>query len=859
MSEARLTGLTQVEARRRLEAAPPQEAAATSRSYASIVRSNTLTLFNLILGGFWVVIIAAGHPADGLFGGVLVANTGIGIFQDIRAKHALDRLALLVAPHARAVRDGSEQQVPAGEVVDGDLIALRPGDQVIADGALVESSALRLDESQLTGESRAVEKGVGDEILSGSFCVEGAGRYLANRTGAESYASQVVGEAREFRYRRSPLEQQINRLLLITVAVMLPLGAAFVYVLIRHNSPFRLAAATATAGIVTLVPEGLVLLTSLTFAVAAVRLSGRGMLVQSFNAVESLANVDTVCMDKTGTLTDGTLALHGVTPAGTADAAAAEQAVRDYAAATTSRNDTVDAIAAALPGTARPVFSEVPFSSRWKWSAVHLDGDEGTLVLGAPDVLLGAAAPALVSEHEQAGRRTLVLGRTPAELSAPADDVAAPAPAIEPIAVIALEEHVRPEAETTIAFLREQGVRVKVMSGDSPTTVAAVAARAGIPVEGPAVDGAQLPEPGPELTAIATGSTVFARLSPQHKRMLIEALTGAGQYVAMIGDGVNDVPAMKGSRLAIALGSGAQMAKSVADSVLVTDDFAAVPAAIGEGRQIILNIQRVARLFATKTVFAASVILAFGLTTAGFPLLPRHLTLAATVTVGIPGFVIALIPSAERPDSSSFLRQVARFSIPAGVVIAVAVLTAYLLERAVRVRSITDARTAAVTVFVALGLYLLLVLDSERMSESRAYAVGILSLVGALAAAYLGTLSAEPARDFFALARPDLLDAVIMIVSTIAGIRLMAFAGLSPYAHPAQADRRGRAATALRLTPAAPARPRRGGGCGRGGRASRPRRGRSRRPGRPRRAPARGTPARTRGARGRDCRNSPRR
>ncbi|HEY3763893.1 MAG TPA: HAD-IC family P-type ATPase, partial [Gaiellales bacterium] len=706
MSEARLTGLTQVEARRRLEAAPPREAAATSRSYASIVRSNTLTLFNLILGGFWVVIIAAGRPADGLFGGVLVANTGIGIFQDIRAKRALDRLALLVAPHARAVRDGSEQQAPAGEVVDGDLVALRPGDQVIADGALVESSALRLDESQLTGESRAVEKGVGDEILSGSFCVEGAGRYLANRTGAESYASQVVGEAREFRYRRSPLEQQINRLLLVTVAVMLPLGAAFVYVLIHHNAPFRLAAATATAGIVTLVPEGLVLLTSLTFAVAAVRLSSRGMLVQSFNAVESLANVDTVCMDKTGTLTDGTLALHGVTPAGAADAAAAEQAVRDYAAATTSRNDTVDAIAAAMPGTARAVRSEVPFSSRWKWSAVHLDGDEGTLVLGAPDVLLGAAAPALVSEHEQAGRRTLVLGRTPAELSAPADDdVAVPAPAIEPIAVIALEEHVRPEAETTIAFLREQGVRVKVMSGDSPTTVAAVAARAGIPVEGPAVDGAQLPEPGPELTAIATTSTVFARLSPQHKRMLIEALTGAGQYVAMIGDGVNDVPAMKGSRLAIALGSGAQMAKSVADSVLVTDDFAAVPAAIGEGRQIILNIQRVARLFATKTVFAASVILAFGLTTAGFPLLPRHLTLAATVTVGIPGFVIALIPSSERPDSSSFLRQVARFSIPAGVVIAAAVLAACLLERAVRVRSITDARTAAVTVFVALGLY----------------------------------------------------------------------------------------------------------------------------------------------------------
>jgi magnesium-transporting ATPase (P-type) len=780
VTEARLTGLTQVEARRRLEAAPPQEPAATTRSYASIVRSNTLTLFNLILGAFWVVIIAAGRPADGLFGGIVVANASIGIIQDVRAKRALDRLALLVAPHARAVRDGREETVPAGEVVDGDVVALRPGDQVVADGAVVESSALMLDESQLTGESRAVAKGVGDEIMSGSFCVEGAGRYLVNRVGESSYASQVVGEAREFRYRRSPLELQINRLLLVTTAVMLPLGAAFVWVLIRHHAPFRSASATATAGIVTLVPEGLVLLTSLTFAVAAVRLSRRGMLVQAFNAVESLANVDTVCMDKTGTLTDGTLALHGVTPVGATEAAAAEGQVRDFAASTTSRNDTVDAIAAALPGTARPATSEVPFSSRWKWSACRLEGDEHTLVLGAPDVLLGEGAPALVADHEHAGRRTLVLGRTPAELTTPGAD-GAPPPAIEPIAVIALEEHVRPEAADTIAYLRDQGVAVKVMSGDSPATVAAVAERAGIQVEGPTVDGTHLPEPGPELTLAATSSTVFARLSPQHKRQLIEALSGSGRYVAMIGDGVNDVPAMKGSRLAIALGSGAQMAKSVADSVLVTDSFAAVPAAIGEGRQIILNIQRVAKLFATKTVFAAFVILAFGLTTAGFPLLPRHLTLAATVTVGIPGFVIALIPSEERPDQSAFLRRVARFSVPAGAVMAAAVLAAYLLERAVRVQSITDARTAAVTVFVALGLYLLLVLDAERMSASRSYAIGIVSLVGALAAAYLLTLSAEPARDFFALSRPDLLDALIMLVATVAGIRLMTWGGLSPY------------------------------------------------------------------------------
>jgi cation-transporting P-type ATPase E len=785
VTEARLTGLTNAEAHRRLEAEPPRAPASTSRSYASIVRSNTLTLFNLILGSFWVVIIAAGRPADGLFGVVLLANTGIGIMQDVRAKRALDRLALLVAPHARVIRDGHEGEIAAAEVVDGDVVALRPGDQVVADGSVVESSSLELDESQLSGESRAVPKHVGDDLLSGSFCVEGGGRYLVNRTGEQSYASRVVGEAREFRYRRSPLEHQINRLLLATTAVMVPLGVAFVWVLIAHHLRFRSAAATATAGIVTLVPEGLVLLMSLTFAVAAVRLSGRGMLVQSFNAVESLANVDTVCLDKTGTLTDGTLALYGVTPMGAIEPATAERLVGDYAASASSRNDTLDAIAGAIPGTARPVRSEVPFSSRWKWSACRLEGDDSTLVLGAPDVLLGAGTPPVVAEHERAGRRTLLFGRTRAELTAPADGAAPPV--VEPIAVIALEEHVRPEAAETIAFLRGQGVSVKVMSGDSPTTVAAVAERAGIRVEGPPIDGKDLPEPGPALTATATSSTVFARLAPQQKRMLIEALTAAGHYVAMIGDGVNDVPAMKGSRLAIALGSGAQMAKSVADSVLVTDSFAAVPAAVAEGRQIIQNIHRVARLFVTKTVFAACVILAFGLTTAGFPLLPRHLTLAAIVTVGIPGFVIALIPSTDRPESASFLRLVAKFAIPAGAVMAVAVLAAYVLERAVRVRSITDARTAAVTVFVALGLYLLLVLDPERMSASRSYAAGIVSLVGALAAGYLVTLSAAPAREFFALAKPDLLDAVIIAVTAVAGIRLMAWAGLSPYPDPPQA------------------------------------------------------------------------
>ncbi len=308
----RRTGLSEADARRLLAAAGDRSPAPAGRSYRNIVLANTLTLFNLILLVFFVVVVAAGRPADGLFPFIVVANSALGITQEIRAKRALETAALLVAPRARVVRDGGEREVQVEEVVDGDLITLRAGDQVVADGVVVESTSLMLDESPLTGESVAVERTVDERVLSGSFVVEGGGQFVAERTGAESYAAKISGTAREHRAQRSPLELQINQLLKVLVGVMVPLGAAFVYVLIRHDLPFREAAGIATAGIVTLVPEGLILLTSMTFAVAAVRLTRQGMLVQYLNSVESLANVDTVCLDKTGTLTDGALSLHTV-------------------------------------------------------------------------------------------------------------------------------------------------------------------------------------------------------------------------------------------------------------------------------------------------------------------------------------------------------------------------------------------------------------------------------------------------------------------------------------------------------------------------------------------------------------------
>jgi cation-transporting P-type ATPase E len=777
------SGLTEAEARTRLAALGERGELPTSRSYASIVRANTLTLFNLILGTFLVVILLAGRPADGLFAGVMVANTAIGIVQEVRAKRTLDRLALLVAPHARVVRDGEPRPVGADDVVAGDLVMLQPGDQIVADGTVERSVGLMLDESPLTGESRAVGRDEGEPLLSGSFVVEGAGSYLIEAAGEASYAASLTGIARQYRHRRSPLEQQINRLLQILVAVMVVLGGAFVWVLSRHDLPFREAAATATAGIVTLVPEGLVLLTSMTFAVAAVRLARQGMLVQALNAVEVLANVDTVCLDKTGTLTDGKLVLERVATAPGCEQADVERRLAAYAASAATRTDTLEAIATGLPGEVSEVEDEVPFSSRWKWSAVRVRAEAAPLVLGAPDVLAPGEALA-----EADGRRRLVFGTARAPLPEPGPGVVPEG--FELLGTVVLEERMRPDAAETVEFLRRQGVAVKVLSGDAAGTVAAVAERAGIASgPGPVAGSKELPEDPAELAALAQERTVFGRLTPEDKRRLIEALADSGCIVAMIGDGVNDVPAMKASRLAIAFGAGSQLAKSVADAVLVNDEFAVLPGAVGQGRRIIANVQRVARLFVTKSVFAAGVIATFGLATATFPLLPRHLSLAAVFTVGVPGFIFALLPGEPRPEGESFLRRVGRFSLPAGAVMAGAVVLAFLADRELRGRSEVDARTVAVTVMVAVGLYVLLVLDRERMRTSRPYAVTSAVLVGVLALGYLFVLASPAARDFFALSTPGFVDWLVVAAAVALAIQVFNRIGMTPLpARPAETE-----------------------------------------------------------------------
>jgi P-type E1-E2 ATPase len=755
------SGLSEAEARKRLAARGPAPPPQTSRSYQSIVRANVFTVFNLILLVFGTLTLVFGDWRDALFLGVLVANSAIGITQEVRAKRALDRLAALVQPTATVVRDGNARKAQVDELVVGDLVRLAPGDQVVADGVLVDAAALTLDESILTGESQAVERRSGAEVRSGSFAVEGAGAYGVTAVGEDSYAVRIAGEARRFRHPRSPLERALNRLLLTLVLVMVPLGVLLGTALWERRTPFDEAVPTSVAAVVSLVPEGLILLAGLTYAVAALRMARRGALVQQLNAVESLASVDVLCLDKTGTLTEN--ALRVVDLVERDGAVAAELGV--FAASFPVKNDTLAAIAAAYPAEAEAPEHVVPFSSRWRWSGLRIHGRN--LVLGAPELFELGPLEERTAAEAAGGRRVVAFG-TSAEPLDGLDPAAGPPPRFEAAAIVVISERLRPEARATVEYFRSEGVALKVISGDRPETVAAIARDAGIPVTEP-LDGTRLPSDGRALARALRETSVVGRISPEDKRRVVEALAADGHYVAMVGDGVNDVPALKASRLAIAQGAGTQMAKSVADLVLVRGDFAAVPAMVREGRQILRNLQRVARLFVTKSAFAAFLILSAGLTPAAYPLLPRHLTIAAALTIGIPAFFLALAPSRGAFRAPQFLRDVSAFALPAGTAAGLGVLSSYWFALYVLDLPVDEARTVATTALIAIGLYFVLVLEASGRRRGAA----VSTLVLALAAGYALVLAWPWSREFFALVWPS-----PAMLATAAGGSAMVLTGL---------------------------------------------------------------------------------
>ena len=678
------------------------------------MRANTLTVPNAILFVFGVLTISLASWRDALFMGILVSNIAVGSFQEIRSKRALDRLAALVAPEAVVVRDGVDHRVPTEQVVEGDLVRLAAGDQVVADGTLVQAEALALDEANLTGESELAVRGAGEAVWSGSFAVEGAALFEATAVGPDSRAERLTVTARTFRHPRSPLERANDRLLLWLVALAAPLAIGLAVSVFARSETSAARVQTLTAGIVNLVPEGLILLISVTAAVSAFKMATRGVLAQQLNAIESLASVDVVCTDKTGTLTEPTLRVVDLVPApGTEEATLARELAR-YAASAPSRNLTLEAISDARLADvqARRVVGQVPFSSRRRWSALDLSDER--LVLGAPE-RFADADPGLAERARDvasAGRRVLTIGRSAAPLPGGGSEPAFPDD-VRPLGLVVLGERLRPNAAETVDFFTRQSVGLKVLSGDAPATVGAIAHDAGVPGLAAALDGGALPsEPAALLDAVLSAPAV-GRISPEGKRAVVGALADAGRYVGMVGDGVNDVPALKEARVAIAQGSGAQMARSVADLVLVRDDFAVVPGMVAEGRQILRNIQRVARLFITKAVFTAVMGFAIAIPTGTFPLLPRQFTIASTVTIGIPAFLLALAPSSGPWRPEQFLRRVAQFAIPAGVAIGIGIVAGYLIARYGFDVGLRHSRTVATGIVVVCGLAVVMRLETE--------------------------------------------------------------------------------------------------------------------------------------------------
>jgi cation-transporting ATPase E len=730
----------------------------TSRSLLEIARANILTRFNAILGTMFVLILVFGAAQDGLFGIVLVTNALIGIVQEWRAKRTLDRLAVLSAPTARVVRDGDVRDVAVGDVVLDDLLELRTGDQVVADGVVRASNGLEIDESLVTGESEPIGKDTGDELLSGSIVVAGSGRFQATRVGADSYARRLATEARRFTLTRSELVDGTNRILRYVQWALVPTAALLAISQFSALDEFRAAVAGAIAGVVAMIPEGLVLLTSLAFAVAAVTLAGRRVLVQELPAVEGLARVDMVMLDKTGTITEGVMCFDSFEPIGDeTDAPAALGAL----AAHEDRNATAAALHAAFPApTGWNRIGAIPFSSTRKWSAASFDS-RGTWVLGAPE-LVWAGRPIddpvrqRCEQLADAGLRVVLLARSDATLAGES----LPEP-LTAAAYVVFDEQVRPDAADTIRYFAEQGVTCKVMSGDSPRTVGAIAARVGIDGTGGAVDGRELPDDPYALGAALESAAVVGRVTPHQKRAIVDALQRRGHVVAMTGDGVNDALALKDADLGIAMGSGAAATRAVAQIVLLDGQFAALPGVVAEGRRVIANVERVANLFVTKTVYATLLAVAIGITRWPYPFLPRHLTIISSLTIGIPAFFLALGPNSQR-YVPGFVDRVLRFALRAGAVAAVATFTSYAFARGTDGVSLAEARTAATITLLAIGLWILGLL-------ARPFTPLRMLLVAAMAAAFAAVLAIPEVRDFFALDIPPLgLDLVIATVVVIA-------------------------------------------------------------------------------------------
>lgn len=774
-------GLTAAEvAERRALGLVNAQPARGSRSLAGIIRSNVLTRFNAIIAVLAGVVLVVGHPIDAIFAVIMIVNAVIGVTQEVRAKRTIDRLQILIAPTVDVIRDGAVSEVRTGEIVRDDVLRLKPGDQVPVDGVVLQGDACELDESALTGESDAVPKVTGDEVRAGSFVVAGNAIVRATAVGSETWIHELVVQAKQFRLATSELRRGVDRILSVVGWGIAPIAALLLWSQLGDDeTSVSEGLVAAVAGVVGLVPQGLVLLVSLALAVAVIRLARLSVVVQDLHAVEGLARVDVICLDKTGTITTGAMTLDRIESlvelTGDAGRVGVAGALAALAACEPNPTATLAAAATGSPPPDWVLVERVPFSSARKWSAARFEPG-GTWLVGAPEVLLAGCADAVagaaserISKLAEDARRVLLLARTTEPL---ATDSRLPG-SIEPVALVVVAEEVRRDAASTLRYFADQHVTVKIISGDNPRTVAAVAGRLGLAGADEFVDLRGVDLGDPSVADRISRSTVFGRVLPQQKRQLVEALQRQGHTVAMTGDGVNDIPALKKADIAIAQDTATPATKAISQLVLLDGRFDRLPAVVAEGRRVFANMERVSALFISKTVYSAVLAVVIGIWGATFPLLPRHVSLVSETTIGIPAFALSF-RAAEAAYRPGYLRRVLRFALPAGLATSVVVLTGYAWVRSPAADvSLDEARTATTLMLLAAALWVLYLL---MQPVDRYDAIVLAGMVGLVAIA-VGT---PFGRSFYALDLPGaavlaMLGGYLVVVAAVVNASLRAF------------------------------------------------------------------------------------
>jgi cation-transporting ATPase E len=754
----------------------------TSRTYVEILKQNVFTFINNVLFLIGAIMIALALYSDAFVSvGVIMLNVVVGVVQEFRAKRKLDQIALLTRPKATVIREGQENSVDPSEIVLDDIIVVRAGDQIVVDGEVVGDSRMDLDESLLTGESDLILKQRGDDVFSGSFCVTGSGAYSATKVGADSFANKLTASAREFRVQLTPLQSDINFivriLLMFAVIIGLLFGGAYA---IRDISTIQTVQSAAV--IAGLVPAGLILMTTTAYAMGALRMSGRGALIQVSNAVESISNVDVLCLDKTGTLTANRINLDSVFALNTTEDEL-RKVLGEYARSTRAGNRTSDALLEACDGHARNVFDEVAFSSARKWSAIAFDDPErqGVYVMGAPEMLThflpqdGDIAKAQMDAWAERGLRVLLMAYSPKTVILHDDDNQPVLPSdLKPLGVMSFSDELRPEAKRTLEGFIEAGIRLKIISGDNPHTVASLAKQAGLSTDINVISGVQLSGMDEtRFTEAAEEATIFGRITPEQKERLVSALRSQGHYVAMIGDGVNDVLSLKKAQIGVAMESGSAATRGVADIVLLNDSFAALPAAFMEGQRILNGMQNIIHLFLTRAFYAAIIILGTAVIVEAnlFPFIPKHASLITLVTVGFPTFALAAWARPGIPNHN-LTRSMIHFILPAALTLAAVALAVYTFYLSVyylpsqtiaeEIKGVAISRTALTTSLVFMGLLLIPFVEPPTKSwvggddysgDWRPTILAIIMLI-----IYLMIIFVDSFREFWELERLDLTD-----------------------------------------------------------------------------------------------------